>query len=69
MYVTRLTPRGILCVLGRMMGKSGGLNVKGKGGSFCAFPLLLIPIINRLLPDEPIRYPRPATQEAIYLID
>lgn len=46
-----------------------GWRWKAKVGQPMPFPLLLIPIINLLLPDEPIRYPRPATQGAIYLID
>lgn len=58
---------GDLCVLGRTRDHSGGL--RGKVGQPVPFSLQLIPIINLLLPDEPIRYPRPATQGAIYLID
>lgn len=58
---------GDLCVLGRTRGHSGGL--RGKVGQPVPFSLQPIRIINLLLPDEPIRYPRPATHGAIYLID
>lgn len=33
------------------------------------FPLLPIPIINPLLPDESIRFPRPDAQRSTYMID
>ena len=58
-------PPGDLCVLGTTIGCGVRLTV----GQPMPFPLLPIPIMNLLLPDESIRFPRPATQGSIYLID
>lgn len=43
---------------------------RAEGGPAGAlFPLLPIPIINPLLPDESIRFPRPDAQRSTYMID